>query len=113
VISSNPTSTSGWIAAARIEELDGKIQEARKILAQACQNFLDSEDVWLEAARLQPFDKIKGFLAQAVQNMPKSKRLWLMAASKETDPKVKSKILKRALEHLPTEVELWKECIEL
>ena len=25
VISSNPTSTSGWIAAARVEELDGKI----------------------------------------------------------------------------------------
>ena len=25
VISSNPSSTSGWIAAARVEELDGKI----------------------------------------------------------------------------------------
>ena len=36
VISSNPKSTSGWIAAARIEELDGKIQEARNILDQAC-----------------------------------------------------------------------------
>lgn len=45
--------------------------------------------------------------------MPKSKRLWLMAAHKETDVKVKSKILKRALEHLPGEVDIWKECIEL
>lgn len=60
-----------------------------------------------------PFDKVKSFLGQAVQNMPKSKRLWLMAAHKETDSKTKSKILKRALEHLPAEVEIWKECIEL
>jgi pre-mRNA-processing factor 6 len=45
--------------------------------------------------------------------MPKSKKLWLMATHKEQDPKIKSKILKRALEHLPAEVDLWKECIEL
>ena len=66
IITSNPKSTSGWIAAARVEELDGKIQEARNILAQACQNFLDNEDVWLEAARLTPPDKVKAFLAKAV-----------------------------------------------
>ena len=36
IITSNPKSTSGWIAAARVEELDGKIQEARNILSQAC-----------------------------------------------------------------------------
>ena len=66
IVSSNPKSTSGWIAAARVEELDGKIQEARNILDQACQNFLDKEDVWLEAARLTPPDKVKAFLAKAV-----------------------------------------------
>ena len=32
VIKSKPESTSGWIALARIEELDGKIKEARNIL---------------------------------------------------------------------------------
>ena len=85
IITSNPKSTSGWIAAARVEELDGKIQEARNILAQACQNFLDSEDVWLEAARLSPPDKVKAFLAKAVQNMPTSKKLWQQAAEKESD----------------------------
>lgn len=37
----------------------------------------------------------------------------MLAARKEQDPKLKSKILKRALEHLPYEVEIWKECIEL
>jgi pre-mRNA-processing factor 6 len=32
VIKANPDSTSGWIAVARVEELDGKIQEARNVL---------------------------------------------------------------------------------
>ena len=33
VITNNPNSSAGWIAAARVEELDGKIQAARNILA--------------------------------------------------------------------------------
>ena len=52
VIISNPKSASGWIAAARVEELDGKIQEARNIMTKACASFQDNEDIWLEAARL-------------------------------------------------------------
>jgi len=66
VISSNPRNSSGWIAAARVEELDGKIAEARSILAQACEQFLDAEDVWLEAARLTPADKVQQFLSKAL-----------------------------------------------
>ena len=54
VILSNPQSASGWIAAARVEELDGKHDEAKNIIAQACQKFYDNEDIWLEAARLSP-----------------------------------------------------------
>lgn len=37
----------------------------------------------------------------------------MTAARKEDDPKLKSKILRKALEHLPTDVELWKEAISL
>jgi pre-mRNA-processing factor 6 len=37
VIKANPKSSSGWLAAARVEELDGKLQEARNILESACQ----------------------------------------------------------------------------
>lgn len=33
VVLSNPKNSSGWIAAARVEELDGKVQEARNIIA--------------------------------------------------------------------------------
>ena len=55
----NPDSQSGWIAAARVEELDGKTDEASKILARACVKFPRDEDIWLEAARLSSTDKAK------------------------------------------------------
>ena len=45
--------------------------------------------------------------------MPTSKKLWMQAARKEQDGKLRAKVLRRALEHLPREVELWKECVQL
>jgi len=51
---------------------------------------------------LQEPQHSKSFLAKAVQNIPTSKKLWMLATQKEDDPKIKSKILRRALEHLPT-----------
>ena len=113
VIKANPTSTSGWVAAARVEELDGKLNEARNILEQACVQFPNNEDVWVEAARLQEPHKVKAFLAKAVSNMPQSKKLWLMGAQSEKDVQLRSKVLRRALEHIPTEVDVWKELIQI
>ena len=63
VIVSNPKSASGWIAAARVEELDGKVEEARNIMDKACNNFYDNEDIWLEAARLSAAETTKSILA--------------------------------------------------
>lgn len=80
VIKANPTSSSGWVAAARVEELDGKLNEARNILDEACIQFPSDEDIWSEAARLQEPSKVKAFLAKAVSNIPQSKKLWLMAS---------------------------------
>jgi len=50
--------------------------------------------------------------------MPKSKKVWLLAAQTEynysnKDTRRKSEILLKALEHLPTEIEIWKEAISL
>jgi hypothetical protein len=42
----------GWIAAARVEEVAGKLAAARQIIAQGCEECPQSADVWLEAARL-------------------------------------------------------------
>lgn len=80
IVQTNPQSTSGWIAAARVEELDGKIREARTILDQACSKFPTAEDVWLEAVRLSAPQTVKGLLGKAVKNLPKSEKLWLSAA---------------------------------
>jgi pre-mRNA-processing factor 6 len=63
VILSNPDSQSGWIAAARVEELDGKFEEARIIIEKACAKFPKDEDIWLEAARLNTFQSSKAILA--------------------------------------------------
>ncbi|POM72428.1 Pre-mRNA-processing factor, partial [Phytophthora palmivora] len=53
VTMTNPKHGPGWIAAARLEEVAGKIVQARKIIAQGCESCPTQEDVWLEAARLQ------------------------------------------------------------
>lgn len=55
IINTNPKNVAGWIGAARIEEMDGKLAQAREIISQAAENILDSEDIWLEAARLHVY----------------------------------------------------------
>lgn len=69
----NPDSPYGWISSARIEELDGKVDSARQIIAQAWDKFPLNEDVWVEAARLWPPSESRIILVKAIANMPKSK----------------------------------------
>lgn len=113
VVKANPQSREAWVAAARIEELDGKLPEARSLLAKACEQFPDSEDVWYEAARLEEPKKQQAFFAQALQKIPTSRKLWLLASQTEPDVKLKIKVLKRALEYLPAELQIWKELVSL
>eukprot|EP00434_Breviolum_minutum_P003066 symbB.v1.2.002698.t1/scaffold133.1/size307370/16 len=55
----------GWIAAARLEEVAGKVQSARQLIAQGCKHCPNNEDVWLEAARLEKPANAKAVLAKA------------------------------------------------
>lgn len=48
-----------------------------------------------------------------MSNIPTSKKLWMLAASNEDDLKVRSKVLRRALEHLPCDEDIWKELVAL
>jgi hypothetical protein len=48
----NPKHAPGWIAAARLEEVAGKMVAARKIIDEGTKNCPKSEEVWREAARL-------------------------------------------------------------
>ncbi|CAO1614263.1 unnamed protein product [Parajaminaea phylloscopi] len=114
VIKTNPSHAPGWIAAARLEEVAGKMAVARKVMAQGCEHCPRSEDAWLENARLNNRDNAKVVLAQATQALKgQSVKIWLKATELETDPESKKRVLRKSLEFLPTSVTLWKELVNL
>lgn len=113
VTDTNPKHAPGWIARARLEEQAGKIVAARKIIREGCETCPDSEDVWLEAARLHSADNAKTILADAVRVLPQSVNIWLRAADLEANLAAKKVVLRRALEYVPKSVKLWKTAIHL
>ncbi len=113
VRTTNPKHAPGWIASARLEEVAGKMLTARKLITQACQICADSEDVWIEAARLHTVENAKVILAEAVKKVPNSVKVWMQAAQLETDITAKKRVFRKALEFIPTSVRLWKAAIEL
>merc|ERR1719271_1746860 len=113
VITSNPKHGPGWIAAARLEEVAGKVQSARQLIAQGCKHCPNNEDVWLEGARLEKPQNAKAVLAKAVKSLPHSVRLWIDAANRESDVQAKARVLRKALEFIPNSVRLWKEAVSL
>jgi len=113
VIRTNPKHAPGWIAAARLEEVAGKMAVARKVIAQGCEQCPRSEDVWLESARLNTVDHAKVILARAIQYLSQSVSIWLKAMELERDGESKKRVLRKALEHIPHSVKLWKELVNL
>ena len=109
----NPNHPPAWIASARLEEVTGKLQSARNLIMKGCEMCSKSEDVWLEAARLQPTDIAKAVVSQAVRQIPNSVRIWIKASDLEIEFKAKKKIFRKALEHIPNSVRLWKAAVEL
>jgi len=109
----NPKHGPGWIASARVEEAAGKILQARKIIQQGCNVCSDSEDVWLEAARLHPQHVAKSILATAARKIPTSVKIFLKAADLEHTDAAKKAVLRKALEANPSSVTLWKAAIDL
>eukprot|EP00008_Paramoeba_atlantica_P014332 CAMPEP_0201492404 /NCGR_PEP_ID=MMETSP0151_2-20130828/32951_1 /ASSEMBLY_ACC=CAM_ASM_000257 /TAXON_ID=200890 /ORGANISM="Paramoeba atlantica, Strain 621/1 / CCAP 1560/9" /LENGTH=913 /DNA_ID=CAMNT_0047879193 /DNA_START=69 /DNA_END=2807 /DNA_ORIENTATION=- len=113
VTTTNPSHAPGWIAAARLEELAGKLGEARRITQRGCNSCSKSEDIWLEAARLNPPNDAKLILARAVKELPQSVKIWLRAADLETDSTLKKRVYRKALEYVPNSVRLWKAAVEM
>ncbi|KRX96568.1 Pre-mRNA-processing factor 6, partial [Trichinella pseudospiralis] len=109
----NPNHPPAWIASARLEEVVGKLQVARNIIMNGCEVCHQSEDIWLEAARLHPPETARAIIAQAARHLPQSVRVWMRAAELESDSKLKKKVLRKGLEHIPTSVRLWKTAVEL
>ncbi|MCJ8741804.1 hypothetical protein PDJAM_G00074940 [Pangasius djambal] len=109
----NPHHPPAWIASARLEEVTGKLQVARNLIMKGTEMCPKSEDVWLEAARLQPGDTAKAVVAQAVRHLPQSVRIYIRAAELETDIRAKKRVLRKALENVSKSVRLWKTAVEL
>ncbi|PQQ09001.1 protein STABILIZED1 [Prunus yedoensis var. nudiflora] len=108
VTQTNPKHPPGWIAAARLEEVAGKIQAARQLIQKGCEECPKSEDVWLEACRLANPDEAKAVIAKGVKTIPNSVKLWMQAAKLEHDDLNRSRVLRKGLEHIPDSVRLWK-----
>ncbi|GAC98783.1 hypothetical protein PHSY_006378 [Pseudozyma hubeiensis SY62] len=113
VIKTNPSHAPGWIAAARVEEVAGKLSNARKIIQQGCDHCPRSEDIWLEAARLSSKENAKVILARSIQYVSQSVNIWLKAVELETDTESKKRVLRKSLEYIPASVKLWKELVNL
>ncbi|KAI1336324.1 pre-mRNA splicing factor [Xylariaceae sp. FL0016] len=113
VIKTNPDSGPGWIAAARLEELAGKIVAARNIIARGCEHCPKSEDVWLENIRLNDQRNAKIIAAKAIQRNNSSVRLWVEAMKLEDDSRSKKRVIRHALDHIPKSEALWKEAVNL
>ncbi|KAF9486850.1 TPR-like protein [Pleurotus eryngii] len=102
---SNPKRAPGWIAAACLEEHTGQKVAARKTIMQGCEMCPKSEDIWLEAAGLDNNNDAKVVLANAVQHVT--------AADLESDAQSKKRVVRKALEHIPNSVLLWKQTVNL
>lgn len=113
VTQTNPKHPPGWIAAARLEELAGKLQAARQLIQKGCEECPKNEDVWLEACRLANPDDAKAVIAQGVKSIPTSVKLWMQASKLENDDMNRSRVLRKGLEHIPDSVRLWKAVVEL
>ncbi|KAL3621600.1 Protein STABILIZED1 [Castilleja foliolosa] len=112
VTQSNPTYQYGWIVAARLEVVAGKLQAARNLIKKGCEECPKSEDVWLEACHLASHEA-KAVIARGVKAIPNSVKLWMQAAKLEQDDANKREVLMKGLEHVPDSVRLWKAVVEL
>ncbi|KAK6854543.1 Pre-mRNA-splicing factor prp1 [Apiospora arundinis] len=113
VIKTNPNNGPGWIAAARLEEMAGKIVQARNLMAKGCQQCPKNEDAWLENIRLNEGRNAKIIASDAIKLNNSSVRLWVEAMKLETDPRSKKIVIRKALDHIPESEALWKEAVNL
>ncbi|GJN70969.1 pre-mRNA splicing factor [Purpureocillium lilacinum] len=114
VVKTNPNNALGWIAAARLEELAGKIVAARKTIDKGCVQCPKSEDAWLENIRLNHESPNAKIIARkAIESNPKSVRLWVEAMNLENIPSNKKRVIRQALDNVPKSEALWKEAVSL
>lgn len=113
VIKTNPKHAPGWVAAARLEQVAGKIVAARNVIARGCEHCPKNEDIWVENIGLNENYNAKIIAAAAIKNNDHSVRLWIEASRLEKDMKARKRVLRQALDHIPQSVAIWKEAVKL
>ena len=111
---SDPTNSTAWLASARLEEASNNVPEAKVILATGISHCPHSEELWLNAVRLEKdLDKCKSLIANGIRQNPKNANLWLQAVELEEKNENKYKVFQKAIETVATSVELWKGLVNL
>lgn len=97
VIKTNPKHAPGWIAAARLEEIAGKMGKARQMLSHGIEMCPHSEDLHLEAIRMnrEQVHNAKVIAANAITQNSTSVRLWEAAIELESDPQSKKRVIRK------------------
>ena len=113
VTKTNPKHAPGWIAAARLESIAGKQVAARNKIAEGCRNCPNSEDAWIENIQLNENANARIIAAEALKRNDRSTRLWIQAMELESEMRAKKRVMRQALDHVPTSVALWKAAVNL
>ena len=113
IIDADPTHASGWIIAARLQEVAGKLAEASHLLQTGCKICPYSENIWLQAARLQTPDNARAVTEKGLAANPHSVKLWLLLSRLEDTDQDKLSILNTALHHVPTAHTLWQAAVQV
>lgn len=112
---SDPKKPQGWIASARLEEKAQKFKSAKQFIEEGCKQCPRDEDIWLENIRLHSSDihYCKVLVAEALRFNNQSLKLWLKAVDLERESFNKVRVVRKALQNLPSSESLWKLAVQL
>lgn len=116
----DPKKADAWIASAKLEEQAKQFETARSLIVQGCRMVPSSEEIWVQNIRIHQnlsdfYKKGRAIANEALKFNPMSEKLWLQAFDLESSQDIISrrKVLMKALEHLPSNAELWRKLIGL
>ncbi|CUS21577.1 LAQU0S03e05776g1_1 [Lachancea quebecensis] len=110
----DPKKPQGWIASARLEEKANKFRLAKNLIEEGCNQCPYDANIWLENIRLNSSDLhyCKIIVANALQFNEESLALWLKAIDLERERLNKIRVLRKAIQSIPTSEDLWKLAVQ-
>ena len=104
----NPSSTSAWLARARLEVTASYPKRAVAILLDGLSKVDDHEAIWRELVGLDP----RAFANDACKACPGNASFWIALLHSERIPSERIKVLRRALQHNRTSIVLWRQLFQ-